>query len=122
MEVFNFFVGLRHFVSNITVDCILITTGPQPLQHDLPLSSNRLTMASSTILIPGQPLPANFTQPPLPQPGSGCYLANGQIIASILGRPRRDGAVVHVIGREEAGAVPDIGATVSSEAYQSWHS
>lgn len=48
---------------------------------------------SQPILLPGQPLPSNFTQPPLPQCGSGCYEYNGRIIASVIGRPRRDGHV-----------------------------
>ncbi|RSH84566.1 exosome 3'-_5 exonuclease subunit ski4 (Csl4) [Apiotrichum porosum] len=70
-------------------------------------------MASQApLLVPGQPLPASFIAPPLPQAGPGCYEYQGKILASVVGRPHRDGAVVSVIGKAEAGAVPDIGAVV----------
>ncbi|WWC70521.1 uncharacterized protein I206_104472 [Kwoniella pini CBS 10737] len=69
-------------------------------------------MSSSTILLPGQPLPSNLTTPPLPACGSGCYESNGRIIASIVGKPRRDGSIVRVIGREESGSAPDVGSIV----------
>ncbi|WVR06167.1 hypothetical protein IAU60_003197 [Kwoniella sp. DSM 27419] len=67
---------------------------------------------STGILLPGQPLPANLVAPPLPQCGPGCYELNGRILASVIGRPKRDGAVVSVIGREESGNTPDVGAVV----------
>ncbi|OCF41480.1 exosome complex component CSL4 [Kwoniella heveanensis CBS 569] len=69
-------------------------------------------MSSSALLLPGQPLPAELVTPPLPQCGSGCYQLNGRILASVIGRPRRDGAVVSVIGREESGNTPDVGSIV----------
>ncbi|CAD6567753.1 MAG: exosome 3'-_5 exonuclease subunit ski4 (Csl4) [Tremellales sp. Tagirdzhanova-0007] len=70
-------------------------------------------MATSTsILLPGQPLPPSFTTPPLPICGLGCYEYRGRILASVVGRAKRDGTIVHVVGREEAGIVPDIGAVV----------
>ena len=49
--------------------------------------------ARGPVLVPGQPLPAAFTTPPLPQCGPGCYEYNGKILASIVGKPYRDGAV-----------------------------
>ncbi|KAK1925273.1 CND01650-like protein [Papiliotrema laurentii] len=69
-------------------------------------------MAAAEIVLPGQPLPAKYTAAPQPLPGKGCYAHAGQILASIVGRPSRDGAVVNVLGREEAGLVPDIDTTV----------
>ncbi|ORX40305.1 S1 CSL4 protein [Kockovaella imperatae] len=70
-------------------------------------------MASSSILLPGQPLPSNLTQPPLPQCGPGCYEFEGKILASIIGRPYRDGATVGVKGRDDGAAVPDVDAIVT---------
>ncbi|EJT47105.1 hypothetical protein A1Q1_04179 [Trichosporon asahii var. asahii CBS 2479] len=67
---------------------------------------------SAPLLLPGQPLPAAFTIPPVPQCGPGCYESQGRILASIVGRPHRDGAVVSVIGKAEAGVVPEIGSIV----------
>ena len=49
--------------------------------------------STSAILLPGQPLPANFTAPPIPQCGMGCYEYGGKILASVVGRPFRDGSV-----------------------------
>ncbi|WVQ80611.1 hypothetical protein IAT38_002716 [Cryptococcus sp. DSM 104549] len=69
-------------------------------------------MSSSTILLPGQPLPANLTAPPLPQCGSGCYEHNGRILASIVGRPRRNGAVVTVVGRQESAATVEVDSII----------
>ncbi|ORY27891.1 CND01650-like protein [Naematelia encephala] len=69
-------------------------------------------MSASTIVIPGQPLPANLIAPPLPQCGAGCYEYQGRILSSIIGRPRRIGAVVSVVGKEEAANVPDIDSIV----------
>ncbi|KAL1409750.1 hypothetical protein Q8F55_003747 [Vanrija albida] len=71
-----------------------------------------MTADTAPLLLPGQPLPAAYTTPPLPAAGDGCYEYGGKILASVVGRPRRDGAVVSVIGKEEAGAVPDIGAVI----------
>nr|ADE10082.1 S1 CSL4 [Tremella fuciformis] len=68
-------------------------------------------MSTAPILLPGQPLPRNLTQPPLPKCGPGCYEYEGRILSNIVGRPKRDGAVVSVVGREEA-AVPDVDAIV----------
>ncbi|WWC62294.1 uncharacterized protein I303_104890 [Kwoniella dejecticola CBS 10117] len=78
-------------------------------------------MSSSTILLPGQPLPSSLTAPPLPACGSGCYESNGRILASIVGIPRRDGSVVSVIGREESGNTPDVGSVVSRLTPQQAH-
>ncbi|ODN74389.1 hypothetical protein, variant 2 [Cryptococcus amylolentus CBS 6039] len=69
-------------------------------------------MSQAAILLPGQPLPPNLTAPPLPKAGRGCYEHNGQILASVVGRPRRDGAVVSVVGREEAVGIVDVDAIV----------
>ncbi|WRT67584.1 uncharacterized protein IL334_004556 [Kwoniella shivajii] len=69
-------------------------------------------MSTSAMLLPGQPLPANLVAPPLPQCGSGCYELNGRIIASVIGKPKRDGSIVSVIGREETGNTPDVGSVV----------
>ncbi|RSH89181.1 exosome 3'-_5 exonuclease subunit ski4 (Csl4) [Saitozyma podzolica] len=66
----------------------------------------------SSLLLPGQPLPPSFTKPPQPACGSGCYEHEGRILSSVVGRPRRDGAVVSVVGREEAGLMPEIDAVV----------
>ncbi|WVF69377.1 hypothetical protein IAT40_004153 [Kwoniella sp. CBS 6097] len=69
-------------------------------------------MSSSALLLPGQPLPADLVTPPLPQCGPGCYELNGRILASVIGRPKRDGAIVSVVGREESGNTPDVGSVV----------
>ncbi|EIW67365.1 hypothetical protein TREMEDRAFT_45342 [Tremella mesenterica DSM 1558] len=68
-------------------------------------------MSVADLLLPGQPLPANLTQPPVPQCGPGCYQHNGRILANIIGRPRRDGAMISVVGKQDA-AVPDVDAIV----------
>ncbi|BEJ13162.1 hypothetical protein CspHIS471_0303360 [Cutaneotrichosporon sp. HIS471] len=69
----------------------------------------------SQILLPGQPLPAAFNTTPLPQCGVGCYERDGRILASVVGRPVRDGSIVSVAGKQDAGAVPDIGAIVMGQ-------
>ncbi|AAW43097.1 hypothetical protein CNBD4680 [Cryptococcus deneoformans B-3501A] len=69
-------------------------------------------MSSPSLLLPGQPLPAQLITPPLPKCGKGCYERNGQILASVVGRPRRDGAVVSVIGREETVGTVDVDSIV----------
>lgn len=56
-------------------------------------NSMATTSSAPAILLPGQPLPSNFTQPPLPQCGPGCYEHNGRILAIVIGRPRREGHV-----------------------------
>jgi exosome complex RNA-binding protein Rrp4 len=47
----------------------------------------------SQLVLPGQPLPAAFNTTPLPQCGTGCYEHEGKILASVVGRPVRDGSV-----------------------------
>jgi exosome complex component CSL4 len=47
----------------------------------------------AAILVPGQPLPASMIAPPMPKCGVGCYETGGKILASVVGRPKRDGAV-----------------------------
>ncbi|AFR95114.1 hypothetical protein AYX14_03417 [Cryptococcus neoformans] len=69
-------------------------------------------MSSPSLLLPGQPLPAQLITPPLPKCGKGCYERNGQIVASVVGRPRRDGAVVSVVGREETVGTVDVDSIV----------
>ena len=77
----------------------------------LTTTSHTATMSTAPILLPGQPLPSNLTKPPAPKCGPGCYEYEGRILANIVGRPKRDGAVVSVVGKEEA-AVPDVDAIV----------
>lgn len=50
-------------------------------------------MSTADLLLPGQPLPAKFNTTPTPQPGQGCYLSHGKLVASIVGIPVRDGSV-----------------------------
>ncbi|WVO19222.1 uncharacterized protein IAS62_000500 [Cryptococcus decagattii] len=69
-------------------------------------------MSLPSLLLPGQPLPAQLIAPPLPKCGKGCYEHNGQILASVVGRPQRDGAVVSVIGREETVGTVDVDSIV----------
>lgn len=48
----------------------------------------------SALLLPGQPVPSSFTKEPRPFIGAGCYeAAGGKVLASIVGRARRDGSV-----------------------------
>ncbi|GMK58147.1 hypothetical protein CspeluHIS016_0501790 [Cutaneotrichosporon spelunceum] len=81
----------------------------------LSTTNNTSLLVMSQILLPGQPLPAAFNTTPLPQCGSGCYERDGRILASIVGRPVRDGSVVSVVGKQDAGAVPDIDAIVTGQ-------
>lgn len=55
-----------------------------------------VAMSVSTIVLPGQPLPSKYLAAPQPYPGPGCYSHAGQILASIVGVPKRDGSVSHV--------------------------
>ena len=50
-------------------------------------------MAATETVLPGQPLPQKYTLAPQPQPGVGCYVHGDRILASIVGIPRREGAV-----------------------------
>ncbi len=62
-----------------------------------------ISTMSSTILLPGQPLPSRFNSNPLPNPGKGCYLRDGKLLASVVGVPVLDGQVrkfdIHVLLR-----------------------
>ncbi|WWD18281.1 hypothetical protein CI109_102731 [Kwoniella shandongensis] len=71
-----------------------------------------MASSSSQILLPGQPIPNSLVAPPVPQLGAGVYEYGGKILASIVGRPKREGAVVSVVGREESGNTPDVGSIV----------
>jgi exosome complex component CSL4 len=62
------------------------------------------TTAQSALLLPGQPLPSNITKDPKPFIGAGCYEYGGKVLASVIGRPRRDGAVGHPLNFE---VIPD---------------
>ena len=57
------------------------------------------TAHMSAILLPGQPLPSSFTKEPRPFIGSGCYEQGGKILASVVGRARRDGSVSLLLAR-----------------------
>ena len=98
-----------------------------------------MSSTAEPIVLPGQPLPSKFNSPPTPQPGQGCYLRQGKLVASIVGVPVRDGSVgegscspqtedrgvwladrfgcsfkvVNVKSRNETSAVPEIGSIVS---------
>ncbi|KAK8858391.1 hypothetical protein IAR55_002618 [Kwoniella newhampshirensis] len=72
-----------------------------------------MASSSTQILLPGQPLPSSLTAPPVPQLGSGVYEYGGKILASVIGIPKREGAIVSVIGREESGNTPDVGSVVT---------
>ncbi|KAL7419120.1 hypothetical protein Q5752_005956 [Cryptotrichosporon argae] len=71
-----------------------------------------MASASTSYLLPGQPLPHHLVAPPLPQCGPGCYERGGRIVASVVGVPRRDGAVVSVVRKQEVSSVPDIDAVI----------
>lgn len=47
---------------------------------------------AQALLLPGQPIPLSLTKDK-PVLGSGCYEQGGKILSSVVGRPRRDGAV-----------------------------
>ncbi|WVN86450.1 uncharacterized protein L203_101614 [Cryptococcus depauperatus CBS 7841] len=63
-----------------------------------------------SIYLPGQPLSSSF---PLPQCGRGCYEKDGRILASVVGRHKRDGAVLNVVGREETVGTVDVDAILT---------
>lgn len=48
---------------------------------------------SDTVLLPGQPIGAEYLRDPKPTVGKGCYEHKGRMLASIIGRARRDGQV-----------------------------
>lgn len=74
-------------------------------------------MSLPSLLLPGQPLPAQLIAPPLPKCGKGCYEHNGQILASVVGRPRRDGAVSHVQYHSVLYGIVADGFCVGSQRY-----
>lgn len=67
----------------------------------------------TALVLPGQPLPAEFKQL---QPGHGCYTSkDGVLRASVVGYPKTTDGVVNVrTGRPDTSALPEIGAIVST--------
>jgi len=47
---------------------------------------------AQALLLPGQPIPSSLIKDK-PVLGNGCYEQGGRILSSVVGRPRRDGAV-----------------------------
>jgi exosome complex RNA-binding protein Rrp4 len=47
---------------------------------------------AQALLLPGQPIPNSLCRDK-PVLGAGCYEQGGKILSSVVGRPRRDGAV-----------------------------
>lgn len=94
---------IRHYLYNpdnqvevVQAEHILTTTSISSV-HDM----TTMEASTSRLLLPGQPLPHNLTAPPLPQCGVGCYELGGKILASVVGKPRRDGAVSRADGSIE---------------------
>jgi exosome complex RNA-binding protein Rrp4 len=58
----------------------MATAGPGP------------STTAQALLLPGQPIPTSLIKDK-PVLGSGCYEQGGKILSSVVGRPRRDGAV-----------------------------
>jgi hypothetical protein len=58
----------------------MATAGPGP------------STTAQALLLPGQPIPSSLIKDK-PVLGSGCYEQGGKILSSVVGRPRRDGAV-----------------------------
>jgi exosome complex RNA-binding protein Rrp4 len=58
----------------------MATAGPGP------------STTAQALLLPGQPIPTSLVKDK-PILGSGCYEQGGKILSSVVGRPRRDGAV-----------------------------
>jgi exosome complex component CSL4 len=74
---------------------------------------NSSTSPMTALVLPGQPLPAEFKQL---QPGHGCYTSKDGILrASVVGYPKTADGVVNVrTGRPDTSALPEIGAIVST--------
>ena len=62
----------------------MATAGPGP------------STTAQALLLPGQPIPSSLVKDK-PVLGSGCYEQGGKILSSVVGRPRRDGAVSLVL-------------------------
>ena len=58
----------------------MATAGPGP------------STTAQALLLPGQPIPSSLIKDK-PILGNGCYEQGGKILSSVVGRPRRDGAV-----------------------------
>jgi hypothetical protein len=67
-------------VNDIVRAYTMATAGPGP------------STTAQALLLPGQPIPNSLIKDK-PVLGSGCYEQGGKILSSVVGRPRRDGAV-----------------------------
>jgi hypothetical protein len=67
-------------VNDIIRAYTMATAGPGP------------STTAQALLLPGQPIPSSLIKDK-PVLGSGCYEQGGKILSSVVGRPRRDGAV-----------------------------
>jgi len=67
----------------------MATAGPGP------------STTAQALLLPGQPIPSSLIRDK-PVLGSGCYEQGGKILSSVVGRPRRDGAVSLDLGEEQS--------------------
>ena len=70
----------RSIVNDIIRAYTMATAGPGP------------STTAQALLLPGQPIPTSLIKDK-PILGSGCYEQGGKILSSVVGRPRRDGAV-----------------------------
>jgi exosome complex component CSL4 len=61
---------------------------------DTNIGRNRATMSMSDLVLPGQPLP--LPKGPVPQLGTGIYSRDGQVRASLVGTPHRDGSTLAI--------------------------
>lgn len=80
MEVGFYASTTPYYTGNIEVLVKMATAGPGP------------STTAQALLLPGQPIPNSLIKDK-PVLGSGCYKVGGKILSSVVGRPRRDGAV-----------------------------
>lgn len=67
----------------------MATAGPGP------------STTAQALLLPGQPIPSSLIKDK-PILGNGCYEQGGKILSSVVGRPRRDGAVSFALAQTSA--------------------
>jgi len=65
---------------------------PIHIQYKMATAGPGPSTTAQALLLPGQPIPNSLIKDK-PVLGSGCYEQGGKILSSVVGRPRRDGAV-----------------------------
>jgi hypothetical protein len=80
VEVVILCIDLGVSINDIFRAYTMATAGPGP------------STTAQALLLPGQPIPSSLIKDK-PVLGSGCYEQGGKVLSSVVGRPRRDGAV-----------------------------